>query len=176
MWHEQTNQQHMAVVLYWSYGTCLTSHLSTTGCCTQSERFPPAATFWPSLSPVPSSEWVRLWLPRWPPFGWRADGLLGGRLSSRRSARFSSSTARTRSSKACRSPAPPTGVDDWASNGDRGRGFTVGQRQGRTDLLFIYVYQYDISIIEYTNISIREYIKMICQYDINNMIYQYDIL
>ena len=44
--------------------TYLTSHLSTAGCWTQSELFPTAAAFWPSLSPVPSSEWVRLWLPR----------------------------------------------------------------------------------------------------------------
>lgn len=102
----------------------LTSHLSTTGCCTQSEVFPTATAFWPSLSPVPSSEWVRLWLPRWPPFGRRAAGLLGGRLSSRRNALFSSSTARTRNSNACRSPAPPNGVDDWASNGESGRGLT----------------------------------------------------
>lgn len=114
--------------------TYLTSHLSTAGCWTQSELFPTAAAFWPSLSPVPSSEWVRLWLPRWPLLGRRADGLLGGRLSSRRSTRFSSSTARTRSSKACRSPAPLTGTDDWASNGDRGRGFTVGKGQGENDL------------------------------------------
>lgn len=103
----------------------LTSHLSTTGCCTQSELFPAAAAFWPSLSPVPSSEWVRLWLPWWLPWGRRADGLLGGRLSSRRRAWFSSSTARTRSSRACRSPTPPASAGDWASNGESGRGLTA---------------------------------------------------
>lgn len=128
------------VYLFWKSAktnvlwTCLTSHLSTTGCCTQSELFPSAAAFWPSLSPVPSSEWVLLWLPWWPPLGRCADGLLGGRLSSRRSTRFSSSTARTRSSRACCSSAPPTDVDVWATNGESGRGFTVVWGQGEIDL------------------------------------------
>jgi len=96
----------------------------------QSELFPTAPFFWPSLSPVPSSEWVRLWFPRWPPCVRRADGFLGGRLSSRRRALFSSSTAWTLNSNACRSPAPPTGADDWASKGDSGSGFTVGLEKG----------------------------------------------
>lgn len=113
-----------------------TSHLSTAGCWTQLEPLTFERAFRVSISPVPSSgEWSWDWLP-WCLLPWWGEcwlpwvGLLGSWLISFLSARFSSSTSRTRSSRAS--------VEDWGSSGDRGSGFTEDEktRQSQTQATF----------------------------------------
>lgn len=133
-------QSHYSKVLSWRKGLFFnlipTSHFSTAGCWTQLEPLDLESAFWASLSPVPSSvEWSWDWLP-WCPLMrcWECwlpwIGLLGSWLISLLSARFSSSTSRTRSSRAS--------VEDWGSSGERGSGFTEDEKTVSLKLQFTF--------------------------------------